>query len=262
MANRCLTNRRNDLRVEQSRSLISRRKALGYLAAAGATVFLPRTSHAQSNSSESPDTCSLINSETGGPFEADGSNGPNVLDDPAVFRSDIRANLDGTNVQAGVPFLLKMTVIDVANNCAPVEGAAVYLWHCNADGHYSAYSGMGQDDQSNNTFLRGVQVTDANGQATFTTIYPGRYPGRATHFHARVYGDDSFRTTLRTTQFAFDDVTNSRVYASSTPYRESRTARETTNNEDWLFRDGVAGQLLALSGDPAEGYESSIVVGV
>lgn len=263
MANRRLTNRRNDRWVEQSRSLLSRRKALGYLAAAGATVFLPgRTGHAQSSSSERPDSCSLIKSETGGPFEADGSNGPNVLDDPAVFRRDIRANLDGSNVQPGVPFILKMTVVDVANNCAPVVGAAVYLWHCNADGHYSAYSGMGQDDQTINSFLRGVQVTDANGQATFATIYPGRYPGRATHFHARVYSDESFRTTRRTTQFAFDDATNNRVYASSSQYQSSQSARETTNEEDWLFRDGVAGQLLALSGEPTDGYESTIIVGV
>ncbi|BES73188.1 hypothetical protein RE428_42060 [Marinobacter nanhaiticus D15-8W] len=185
-----------------------------------------------------------------------------MLDDPAVFRSDIRSNLDGSNVQPGVPFTLKMIVVDVANNCAPVVGAAVYLWHCNAEGNYSAYSGMGQDDQTSHTFLRGVQVTDASGQARFTTIYPGRYPGRATHFHARVYSDDSFRTTRRTTQFAFDDDANNRVYASSSHYRGSQNARETTNGQDWLFRDGIAGQLLALSGGPSEGYESTIVVGV
>lgn len=254
---------RTENQIERFRQLVSRRKALGYLVAAGAAVMLPgRGSHAEARQPGSDASCMLINSETGGPFEADGSNGPNVLTSPAVFRSDIRSNLDGSNVQPGVAFILKMTVVNVANNCAPMVGAAIYLWHCNADGAYSAYAGMGQNDHAGNTFLRGVQVTDPNGQVTFTTIYPGRYPGRATHFHARIYRDESFNTTLRTTQFAFDDAKTSKVYASSSAYKDSKAARETTNDEDWLFRDGFSGQLLELSGDPASGYEGSIVVGV
>lgn len=244
----------NQTRFEHFRQLVSRRQALGYLAAASAAVLLPgRGSHAATS------TCQLINGETGGPFVADGGNGPDVLDDPAVFRNDIRPNLNGSDPQPGVAFQLRMTVVDVAGNCAPVAGAAVYLWHCNADGDYSAYSAMGQAESS---FLRGVQVTDADGQVSFRTIYPGRYPGRATHFHARIYRDRRFSSTLRTTQFALDDARTNSVYAASTAYRESRAARKTTNEQDFLFRDGFKNQLLELTGNSEDGYEGSIVVGV
>ena len=36
------------------------------------------------------------------------------------------------------------------------------------------------------TFLRGIQTTNANGEVVFTTIYPGWYQGRATHIHVEV----------------------------------------------------------------------------
>ncbi|WP_404365498.1 hypothetical protein [Marinobacter sp.] len=248
----------NEQQIERFRTLVSRRRALGCLAAAGAAVLLPgRSSHAGNDAA-----CQLINRESAGPFVADGSNGPDVLTSPAVFRSDIRPNLDGSNPQPGVKFLLQMSVVDVSRDCAPMAGAAVYLWHCNADGDYSGYPGMGQDARSGSTFLRGVQVTDSSGQVRFRTIYPGRYPGRATHFHARIYQDESFNTPLRTTQFAFDDARTSQVYAASSAYQESGAARAVTNDQDFLFRDGFENQLLELSGDSESGYGGSIVVGV
>jgi len=207
--------------------------------------------------------CDPIKSETPGPFPADGRKGPNVLNDPAVLRSDIRRNLDGSNVQRGLPVSVTVTVLDINSDCAPLDGAAVYFWHCNAEGEYSAYSGLGQGDQKGQTFLRGVQLTDANGQARFTTVYPGRYPGRATHFHARIYRDGNFESVLRTTQFAFEDATNNEVYAAAgDAYRKSAATRETPNAEDDIFRDGYEGQLLTLSGDPSIGYEATITAGV
>jgi protocatechuate 3,4-dioxygenase beta subunit len=37
------------------------------------------------------------------------------------------------------------------------------------------------------SYLRGVQVTDSNGQVTFTTIYPACYSGRWPHIHFEVF---------------------------------------------------------------------------
>jgi hypothetical protein len=40
--------------------------------------------------------------------------------------------------------------------------------------------------QTAQTFLRGIQTTNSDGNVTFTTIYPGWYQGRATHIHVEV----------------------------------------------------------------------------
>jgi len=241
--------------VNRLREAISRRNALAWMGGALGAALLPGLGRAAG-------LCDPVKSETSGPFPADGRNGPNVLNHPAVLRSDIRPNLDGSNVQRGLPVSVTVTVVDINNDCAPLAGAAVYLWHCNADGEYSAYSGLGQGDQVGQTFLRGIQLTDANGQARFTTVYPGRYPGRATHFHARIYRDDNFESVLRTTQFAFEDATNNEVYAAGDAYRQSAATRETRNADDDIFDDGYEGQLLALHGNPSEGYEAVITAGV
>lgn len=241
--------------VERLREAISRRQALACLGGALGAALIPGMGRAAG-------LCDPVKSETGGPFPADAEIGPNLLADPAILRSDIRPNLDGSNVQVGLPFSLTVTVVDINNDCAPLAGAAVYLWHCNAEGEYSAYSGMGQGDQRGQTFLRGTQLTDARGQARFTTVYPGRYPGRATHFHARIYRDGSFGSVLRTTQFAFEDSTNDAVYAGGGAYRKSQATRATPNTEDGVFRDGYEGQLLTLRGDPVMGYEAVITTGV
>lgn len=215
-----------------------------------------------SSGGSSNGSCTEVNGETQGPFPADGSNGVNVLTDSRVVRSNITSDLGGSNTQDGLPLYLTITVVDVDNSCAPLEGAAVYIWHCNADGEYSAYSGSGNGSHSGETFLRGVQITDGNGQVTFQTVYPGRYSGRATHIHCEVYADDSYNTLLKTTQFAFDDDTNDVVYASSNTYDDSEATRATSNEQDGIFSDGYDDELLTLSGDTTNGYVASIVIGV
>ena len=53
-----------------------------------------------------------------------------------------------------------------------MSGANVEIWHVDAAGNYSQYG-----SQTAQTYLRGIQTTNANGEVTFTTIYPGLVPG-------------------------------------------------------------------------------------
>src|SRR5207253_77450 len=110
-------------------------------------------------------------------------------------RRDVREGRDG------LPLTLVLTVVNTKSNCAPLTGAAVEIWQCDAGGHYSEYSQPGYNG-TGQTFLRGLQVTDANGQVTFQTIYPGWYAGRATHIHVEVFVNGS---TVKTTQVAFPE---------------------------------------------------------
>lgn len=149
----------------------------------------------------------------------------------------------------GVPLALAVTVVD-ASTCEPIPDAAVDIWHCDALG---LYSGEPSEDSESETFLRGIQLTDAHGQAEFATIYPGQYPGRTTHIHLKVHtgGRQSNGTyagghTSHTGQLFTTDRSDTEVFALA-PY--NRNAAEITPREaDFIFRDqGGSSSALRLS---------------
>ena len=128
-------------------------------------------------------SCAVIPEETAGPFPGDGSNGPDVLNESRIVRQDIRSSFGSSTTTAeGVPLRIQLTIQDAAD-CAPIAGAAVYLWHCDRDGNYSLYS-QGVTDEN---YLRGVQEADVNGVVTFQSIFPACYPGRWPHAHFEVF---------------------------------------------------------------------------
>lgn len=201
--------------------------------------------------------------ETGGPFPADGSNDngegtkADMLADARTVRKDIRGDLDGSNVQPGVPMTLTMTVLDDTTGKA-LSGAAVYIWHCNAAGVYSQYnSRMLGGDYSERSYLRGVQITDANGIVNFQTILPGRYQGRAFHFHFEVFSDSTYKTKLLTSQIAVDDDQIDALYAEAGSTYASALRNDTDNSADGVFRDGVDHQLMKLAGSVSSGLAAT-----
>ena len=148
--------------------------------------------------------CARIPEETAGPFPGDGSNGPDVLSQSGVVRSDIRASFgDFSGTADGVPLTIKLALQDLSSNCAALAGAAVYVWHCDRDGQYSLYTVTDQN------YLRGVQEADGNGVATFTSIFPGCYSGRWPHIHFEVYrsldGATNSANTVATSQIALPE---------------------------------------------------------
>jgi hypothetical protein len=239
---------------------MDRRKALATLASLGGTTFLLACTTTSGNTSvDAPgdsgsgttgtdgsggtSACATIPEETAGPYP----DTTNMVGDPATYRSDIRED------RQGVPLMVTLTVVDVASGCAPVAGAHVEVWHCDADGTYSEYgAGAGA------TFLRGVQTTDASGQVTFTTIYPGWYQGRATHIHIQVY---SGTTVTKTTQLAFPESVNQTVYGGGSSYY-TKGQNPTTNASDMVFSDGDTLEVAQTSGTIASGYTALLQIGV
>jgi protocatechuate 3,4-dioxygenase beta subunit len=201
---------------------------------------------------------SAVPEETAGPYPGDGSNGPNALAEDGVVRSDIRSSFGSSSGTAdGVPIALRMTIVDVATG-KPVEGAAVYVWHCDAGGNYSLYSA----DAADANYLRGVQATAADGTVTFTSIYPACYAGRWPHIHYEVYPDlDSIRDAgnkIATSQLALPDDANAAVYAtdrySGSRGNYSRVSLETDN----VFSDGTTNEVPTVTGSPDQGYTVEI----
>ena len=187
---------------------------------------------------------------------------PEMTEGPFYLDLDLVRN-DITEDREGVSLALNLVVIDV-NSGAPVEGAAVDIWHCDADGLYSGFvdasasANSGASDLSDSgTFLRGTQITDASGAVTFATIYPGWYQGRTVHIHTKVRADGG---DIHTGQLFFDDAFTDEVYAAAEPYA-SRNGDRLRNTEDNIFQGGGDLSTLAVTEAP-EGYTSTLTMGV
>jgi hypothetical protein len=148
------------------------------------------------------------------------------------FRSDIR------ETRAGTVLTLTINVVNVNNACAAVPNADVEIWHVDAAGDYSQYG-----SQTAATFLRGIQTTNASGEVTFTTIYPGWYQGRATHIHAEVSVNGR---SIKATQIAFTEVTNNAVHTSGV--YASRGTNPMSNLSEGIFADSLSSELVAPGG--------------
>ena len=242
-------------------TLFSRRSVLSLLGlGAGAVVLAACATESETTVSQ---TTGEIPDETAGPYPGDGSNGPDALEQSGIVRSDIRSSIGIDDPVAGVPLDFTFTVTDMANGNVPFAGVAVYAWHCDALGQYSMYS-EGVEDE---TWLRGVQVADANGQVTFTSVLPGCYTGRWTHIHFEVYPDvDSISdsaNTIATSQMAFPQEVLDSVYALPDYAGSAASLAQITLASDNVFgEDSAALQMAAVSGDTTAGYIASLDVRV
>lgn len=215
-------------------------------------------------------TCSVIPSETNGPYPGDGSNSnasgvANALLLSGIVRRDIRSSIvTSSNSAAGVPLTVTLTLVNTNNSCASLAGYAIYLWHCDRSGLYSMYS----TGVTNENYLRGVQVTDSNGQVTFTTIFPACYAGRMPHIHFEVYASLAAATSVpasdqvRTSQIAFPNAVSNAVFATSGYSASINNFAAISFASDNVFSDGYSTQLATVTGDTTAGYVATLQVGI
>lgn len=223
----------------------------------------PAPSPSATTSTTTPSVAGEIPDETAGPYPGDGSNGPDILERSGIIRSDIRSSIDGGATASGVPLTFELQILDLANSGVPFAGVAVYAWHCTADGGYSMYS-SGLEDV---TYLRGVQVADAEGRVSFTSVFPGCYAGRWPHIHFEVYPDAAAITdaanAIATSQLALPEAECAAVYDAAGYDGSTRNLSQVTLQSDGVFgEDGGALQLATVTGDVTSGYRASLVVGV
>ncbi len=216
--------------------------------AAGSAPAAATTASAGSASGD----CALIPEETAGPFPGDGSNGPDVLGQSGVVRSDIRTSFgDFSGTAEGVPLTIRLALQDVSNGCAALAGGAVYVWHCDRDGQYSLYT------LTDENYLRGVQEADGDGVATFTSIFPGCYSGRWPHIHFEVYPNLEAATdtanTIATSQVALPEDACSAVYATDGYGQSIGNLQQVSLETDNVFADdGGVHQVGTVTGSVDE----------
>ncbi len=229
----------------------SRRQALQIistsLAAAGSVKIAPAcAADAPAASTQPEGACVLFPQAVEGPFYFD----------PKLVRSDI------TEGRPGVPLSLQLRIIESAA-CAPIAAARVDIWHADAGGIYSGYAGQGDvrtTATKGQTYLRGTQITDANGSVNFASVYPGWYPGRTPHIHVKVFLNQK---SVVTGQIYFPDDLSARIYTSHPPYDE-RPKADTTNASDWIFQSGTkeGGGIVVAANEEAGKVVAALLIAV
>lgn len=188
--------------------------------------------------------CEVSPKETRGPFP---NKSPSEL---------MRANIVAD--RQGIALLINLKIQNQSESCSPISGAQVDIWHCDAEGYYSEYGNhpLQEKDFTKVSFLRGRQTTDANGEVSFISIFPGWYPGRAPHIHVDVLRDEKI---LLSTQVAFPEESTSEVYVS----RGYKGKEDTPNSTDGVFRNSLAGNMAdSVEGSLTDGYTLKKVITV
>ena len=235
--------------------ILSRRQALRLFGAAGTVVgggLVGMTALAQGGAgSTSLPSCVVRPAMTEGPYFVD----------EKLNRSEILKDSKTGVAKDGVPLTLTFLVSKVGSgSCQPQSGVMVDIWHCDAQGVYSDAVDRSFNTKGQN-FLRGYQMTDASGKATFKTIYPGWYAGRAVHIHFKLRTLQGGKVTGDfTSQLFFDEDTSALVFA--TPKYKAKAQGYTSNSSDGIYRNGGSQMLLDLKGSPTTGYTATFDVGL
>jgi protocatechuate 3,4-dioxygenase beta subunit len=192
---------------------LGRRRSLLVLSAAGASL-------ASGDALAQAARCALTENAGEGPFYFD----------PELMRSDVRDDSPGLPLDVAIQ-------VTRASDCATLAAARVDLWQANAIGLYSGYAeqpgvgGVAADAARGETWLRGTQLTDANGWVRFRTVYPSWYGGRTPHLHFKVWVGASEAVA---SQIFFPDETSTFVFEGFEPYRSHVAKRRVFNDNDPL----------------------------
>jgi protocatechuate 3,4-dioxygenase beta subunit len=230
--------------------VLTRREALTLLGSTGTLVLLGWSSSSPSNRAPTSNPCVARPAMTAGPYYVD----------EKLERSDIRSDPTDGTIKTGALLALTLKVHSLSREgCVPLKGAIVDLWHCDAEGVYSDAVDPKYFNTTGKKFLRGYQLTDGNGIARFTTIYPGWYPQRTPHIHYKIRSPGSATHAYEfTSQLYFDEGLSDRVYARA-PYA-AKGKRTVSNLTDRIYNESGGRQSMLAVMPAKEGYSANFDV--
>ena len=207
----------------------------------------------------SDDLCVMTSSRGEGPF---------YLASP--FRQDIREDRKGKRLDLDIQ-LVKYP------ECTPIENAVIEIWSSDVDGTYSGYPEVGHNpwkfmrllnfgklkhvEPTNEAqFLRGAQITDADGNVSFTTIVPGWYEPRIPHIHFKVLVNEQ---EMVVGEFNFQQEFCDQLFTSHETYKKYGKSPYNFQNDKTL--EGITeghGMVLNPKVKDAETVWASAKIGV
>ncbi|MGB0428721.1 MAG: intradiol ring-cleavage dioxygenase, partial [Flavobacteriales bacterium] len=208
---------------------------LGSLVAAPTLLSSCKDKDSDGGGGTNPEDCKVTPTEIAGPFP---------IKTPADW---VRENIIGS--KAGVPLMINLKIEDINDDCKALADVSVDIWQCDAKGNYSEYAGQLDGDFTNEHFLRGRQTTNADGEVSFISIFPGWYPGRAPHLHLEI--KSSSGDSLLVTQTAFPEAISTEVYTNSA-YNGNF---DTSNTADGGFYNSLDDNMLdEITGNLTDGF--------
>lgn len=248
--------------------IINRREALQLFGVGGAAALLAACAPQAGGLATSVATTAALSTQAAGATGAalpacvavpQLTEGPYFVDE-RLERSDVRSDPSDGSLRAGVPLALTFVVSAISgNNCQPLPGAMVDIWHCDAQGVYSDAADPNFGSTAGQKFLRGYQVTDVNGLARFTTIYPGWYQGRAVHIHFKIRNFPPANAGFDfTSQLFFDETLSSEVFALPAYQKQGSFLR---NGDDGIYNQSGGQTLLTLTPQD-DGYAATFDIGL
>jgi protocatechuate 3,4-dioxygenase beta subunit len=249
--------------------ILTRREVLALIGTASAIACAPAALNAASPTATAATSAAATSASAGTSVSAVAApscivrpaltEGPYFVDEK-LNRSDIRSEPSTGAVKPGIQLTLAFNVSRVASSgCTALANAQVDVWHCDAAGVYSDASDPGFGSTRGQKFLRGYQMTDANGKASFTTIYPGWYGGRAVHIHFKIRTTSGGQTADFTSQLFFDDSLNAEVFAQP-PYSQ-KSGNFLRNAQDGIYTGG-GDKLLLKPTKSGSGYVANFDIGL
>lgn len=251
--------------------ILTRREVLALIGTAGAIACAPAALNAASPTATAATSAAATSAASAGTSVSGTVAAPSCIVRPALTegpyfvdeklnRSDIRSEPSTGAVKPGIQLALAFNVSRVASSgCTALANAQVDVWHCDATGVYSDASDPGFGSTRGLKFLRGYQMTDASGKASFTTIYPGWYGGRAVHIHFKIRTTSGGQTADFTSQLFFDDSLNAEVFAQA-PYSQ-KSGSWLRNAQDGIYTGG-GDKLLLKPTKSGTGYVATFDIGL
>ena len=232
--------------------VLTRREVMTLLASGGTFLLLggPTSSAGSTRVARARYPCVVRPASTPGPYYVD----------EKLHRADIRSDPTDGTVKQGALLALTLNVSSIAKGtCAPLEGALVDVWQCDAEGVYSDAVDPKYFNTAGRKFLRGYQVTDKHGVTRFTTIYPGWYPERTPHIHYKIHSPASAPSHYEFTgQLYFDEGLSDRIYAKP-PYA-GRGKRTVSNITDRIYNQDDGRQTMLAVAPVQDGYAATFDV--
>lgn len=237
--------------------LFSRREALTVLGSLAGLAVAAGSATAATAATKKTTEMAAVRSTVDCVAKPEMTEGPFFVPE-GLDRSDLRIDTSTGRTSPGTVLKLRLDVLSIAGGgCTPLAGAMVDIWSCGADG---VYSDVASQQSTGSNYLRGYQITGADGRVDFVTVLPGWYVGRTTHYHVKIQTTGADGNPYEFTSQLYFSEAFSAAYLADGVYAQYGPA-DTVNSADRFYGE-VGDQMLLAPTRDGEDFAASFTIGL